>query len=122
MLHTATYKLALVMLFALPLDAMLIAVENLIFLIFPVRAIAVSPGDLQGFGRQMLVFLLKGATLLLTTALAGGIGAAAWWVGGKSTSVFVTTTVLMLIAEVITMIPLLVLAFRKFDPSIDTPA
>ncbi len=66
------------MLFALPLNAMLIAVENLIFLIFPVRAIAVSPGDLQGFGRQMLVFLLKGVVLLLAAAIAGGIGAAAW--------------------------------------------
>src|SRR5207302_1015891 len=37
MLHTGAMKLAIVMLFALPLNAMLIAVENLIFLIFPVR-------------------------------------------------------------------------------------
>jgi hypothetical protein len=115
-------KIAVVMLFSLPADAMLIAVENLIFLIFPVRAIAVSPGDLQGFGRQMLVFLLKGVGLLVTVALAGAVGAGAWWIGGKSAPVFLATTILVLAAEVIGMIPLLVAAFKKFDPSVDTPA
>ena len=70
----------------------------------------------------MLVFLLKGVLLLLAAAIAGGIGAAAWWFGEKSTGLFFATTIISLIGEVIGMIPLLVIAFRKFDPSVDTPA
>ena len=122
MLHTGAMKLAIVMLFALPLNAMLIAVENLIFLIFPVRAIAVSPGDLQGIGRQMLIFLLKGIALLAAATLAAAVGAGVWWIAGKSTAIFLATTILILVLEVLGTIPLLVIAFRKFDPSVDTPA
>jgi hypothetical protein len=122
MLHKDAQMLAVVMLFALPMDAMLIAVENLIFLIFPVRYYTVSPGDLQGIGRQMLVFLLKGLFLLAGAALAGAIGAGAWFASGKSNSTFMVTTLIMLIVEFLALIPLLVLAFARFDPSVDTPA
>jgi hypothetical protein len=114
--------LLVTLLFALPLDAMLIAVENLIFLIFPVRAVAVSPGDLQGFGRQMLVFLLKSLTLLAAVGIAGGIGAAAWVLTDHAMPVLVITALLILLLELAAMIPLLVLAFDRFDPSVDTPA
>jgi ABC-type transport system involved in cytochrome c biogenesis permease component len=122
MLHMDWQKLALVMLFALPMDAMLIAVENLIFLIFPVRYVTVSPGDLQGIGRQMLVFLLKGLALLVGAALAGAVGAGAWFASSKSNSSFIVATLIMLIIEFLFMIPLLVIAFTRFDPSVDTPA
>ena len=122
MLHMDREILALALLFAIPMNAMLIAVENLIFLLFPVRAVAVSPGDLQGFGRQMLVFLLKGVALLVAVSLAGAVGAGVWWIGGKTTAVFLVTTILVLAMEVAGMIPLLAIAFRRFDPSVDTPA
>ena len=35
--------------FALPFNTLLFGIENLIFLLFPQRVVAVSPGDLQGF-------------------------------------------------------------------------
>jgi hypothetical protein len=121
-LHRDPRMLAMIMLLAVPLDAILIAVENLIFLLFPVRQAVVSPGDLQGFGRQMLVFMLKTLMLLFAASLAAGLGAAAWWLRERSVPAFVMTTFVMLIIEFVAMIPLLVLAFQKFDPSVDTPA
>src|SRR5207244_3447758 len=60
--------------FALPFNTLLFAIENLIFLLFPQRMVAVSPGDLQGFGRQMIVFILKMLTLMLGGGIAAGLG------------------------------------------------
>ena len=70
----------------------------------------------------MLVFLLKGVALLVAVSLAGAVGAGVWWIGGKTTAVFLVTTILVLAMEVAGMIPLLAIAFRRFDPSVDTPA
>jgi hypothetical protein len=114
--------LGLTLLFILPINAILIAVENLIFLIFPVRNVTVSPGDLQGFGRQMLMFMLKTMVLMLSVGIAAGLGAVAYFVSHRSISALVAVTFFALVLEFLAMIPLLVLAFRKFDLSVDTPA
>jgi hypothetical protein len=111
-----------VFVYALPMNIVLIMVENLMFLIFPVRIVAVSPGDLQGVGRQMIAFLVRGISLLLCGGFAAGIGAIAWVISGQSLPVFAITALIVLLAEIVGMIPLLVMAFRHFDPSVDTPA
>jgi hypothetical protein len=92
------------------------------FLIFPVRIAAVSPGDLQGVGRQMIAFLVRGITLLICGGFAGGIGAIAWVISGQSVPVFAVTALVVLVGEIAGLVPLLVMAFRHFDPSVDTPA
>ena len=61
-------------------------------------------------------------TLLVGAVLAGAVGAGAWFISGKSNSSFMVTTLIMLIVEFLAMIPLLVVAFGRFDPSVDTPA
>jgi hypothetical protein len=121
-LRTDMRVIGLIVLFTLPISALLIALENLIFLVFPVRAVAVSPGDLQGFGRQMLVLLIKTIVLLIFAGIAGGAGALMWWMNGKSISTGIVTALTLLALEFVLMIPLLVIAFRRFDPSVDTPA
>jgi hypothetical protein len=113
--------LGLTLLFILPINAILIAVENLVFLVFPVRNVTVSPGDLQGFGRQMLMFLLKSMVLIFSVAIAAGMGALAYFIAHRSISALITVSFITLILEFFGMIPLIVLAFRKFDLSVDTP-
>jgi Putative ABC exporter len=122
MLHADLRLITLVIVFALPINTLVIEVENLIFLIFPSRMVNVSPGDLQGFGRQMLVFAFKGVVLLVSVSVAGGIGALVWWAGGHAIVPALICAWIVLAIECAAMIPLLVLAFAKFDPSVDTPA
>jgi hypothetical protein len=122
MLRVDSWLIALIVIFALPINTMLIEVENLIFLIFPSRVVNVSPGDLQGFGRQMMVFAFKGLVLLGSLAIAGGIGALVWLLTGRAMLLSMIVAWIVLAIECFAMIPTLVIAFGKFDPSVDTPA
>jgi len=70
----------------------------------------------------MLVFLLKTIVLLGACMVAGGVGMLCWWLSGYSRPAFIVAALTVIVAELIAMIPLLVMAFRKFDPSVDTPA
>jgi hypothetical protein len=120
-LHADRRMLLAAALVALPFNAMMFAIENLLFLVFPVRMWAVSPGDLQGIGRQMVIFGSKLVILLVVLSAAAGCGALAWYLTDRSATAFVIVTGLALTTEVIATIPLLSVAFRKFDPSLDTP-
>jgi hypothetical protein len=112
--------LAAVPLLALPVNFILFAIENLLFLVFPVRLVATSPGDFQTSGRYMVIFFVKffcltpivlvsllGALLvgLLTDSLAAGLAAA--WVVAAGCG--------------IGLVPLVVAAFNRFDVARDTP-
>lgn len=108
--------------FALPLDAMLMALENLLFLLFPTRMQSTGVGDMQGYGRQIVVMFVKMIVMLIAAGVAAGAGAATYFGGGKSTYAFAITTAFVLSAEVIALIPLLAWAYERFDVSVDTPA
>jgi hypothetical protein len=112
--------LAAVPLLALPVNFILFAVENLLFLLFPVRLVATSPGDFQTSGRYMVIFFAKFicltpiilASLLaallvgfLTESLAAALAAA--WVAAAGCG--------------IGLVPLVVAAFKRFDVARDTP-
>ena len=114
----APYMLAGIM-FVLPLNALMFAVENLIFLLFPGRY-AAGPGDLQGFGRQMVVFLMKLIALMLGAGIALGAAAGAYWTS-DSWPAAVASAVAVLWAEVIAVVPLVRAAYLKYDVSVDTP-
>jgi hypothetical protein len=105
----------------IPFNALVIAIENLLFLLFPVRIVAVSPGDLQGVGRQMTIFLAKMVILVVGCAIAAGVGALAWLGTNHSMPEFVSFTSADLSLEDIALVPVMVTAFRKFDPASDTP-
>jgi Putative ABC exporter len=109
--------------FIVPFDILLVAVENLIFLVFPTRMNPVTPGDLEGWGRQMLVFLMKMAALTVLCGIAVGLGLAVSMRGiGPPPGVFAATTLAVMLVEALAFLPLLALAFRHFDPSVNTPA
>jgi hypothetical protein len=99
----------------------LVALDNLLFLLFPVRIMAATPGDFQALGRNVLLSLGKLIGMTFVVALAFSVGgivsvltqtrwlaiAAAWpVVAGCSAA----------------LVPLVALAFRWFDVGRDTPA
>jgi hypothetical protein len=112
--------LVAVPLLAFPANFVLFGIENLLFLLFPVRMIAASPGDFQTSGRTLVIFfakflclgpvLLAGVlawilVLLITDSMAAGLAAA--WVVALGCG--------------IGLIPLVVIAFNRFDVTRDTP-
>ena len=53
---------------------------------------------------------------------AAGLGGLAYFFGHESTMAFIVVAWTILVLEAMAMIPFLVLAFRRYDPSTDTPA
>ncbi len=76
--------LAIAALFALPVNALIYALENVTFLLFPYRLGVTSAADVPAFVRQMLIMFLKFLVLLVAAGLAGGIGGAAYYLAGRS--------------------------------------
>lgn len=101
---------------ALPFNALLFAVDNLIFLYFPSRMVA-SPADFQGYGRQIMVLMAKMGILLVAGGVTGLFAMIAHIV---SKSLFATgaVAVVVLCGIVIAFVPLVAHAFKRFE----TPA
>jgi len=101
-------------------NLLLFALENLLFLYFPTRIGPASPGDFQNFGRQIVMFLLK----FILMALAGGVAAAAamlTWFLTRSLPLTIAAAAAVLLIESLCLIPLMAIAYDRFDPSTDTP-
>jgi hypothetical protein len=104
----------------LPFNAMLFAIENLIFLLFPTRA-AANPADFQGYGRQILLLFAKG----LLTLIAAGVAAALATVVHLLTDSWgatMATAGLVMTAIAAALIPAVGWAYARFDVSGDVPA
>jgi hypothetical protein len=97
-----------------------IGVENLLFLLFPTRIGAVTPGDFQAMGRNILLSFGKGVGLFVPM-LAGGIGFGVgylteWiWLG-----VLVGITIVLIACA--GLVVLAGWAFEAFDVGRNTPA
>lgn len=63
--------------FALPFNFLLFGVENLLFLRFPTRVVASSPGDFQSTGRNLLLMMAR----LLAIGVTAGVAAVAGLTG-----------------------------------------
>ena len=96
------------------------AFENLVFLWFPCRLANLGAGDFQAFGRQMLVMFLKFVMVMLAGSLAAGAGALAW-LASESWPAAVAAGWCVIMSFGLGLIPLVAIAFRNFDPSLDTP-
>ncbi len=121
----AARRLDAILLFAaavsLPFNAMLFAVENLIFLVFPTRA-AQNPTDFQGYGRQVLILFAKGLILLVGGGAAALAAFGVYRLTGGSWGAAAVTAAGLLTAEAIALVPGVALAYDRFDVSRDTPA
>jgi hypothetical protein len=101
-----------------PLDLLLVGVENLTFLLFPHRQAA--PTELGMLGRQMLLLLLRLLIVAFACGIAGACAAAALAASG-SPAFGVAVAVVVLGLQALALVPLVALAYNRFDPSSDTP-
>jgi hypothetical protein len=102
------------------------AFENLVFLWFPCRLANLGAGDFQAFGRQMLIMFLKFMLVMVVASLTAGTGALAWWLVSETWPaaawpMAAATGWCVIMAFGLGLVPLVALAFRDFDPSLDTP-
>jgi len=107
---------------ALPFNVLLMATENVIFLLFPTRPAAASPGDFQVLGRQAAQLVMKGIAMLVGCLVAFGIAVPMFILSGGSLPVLALIAGTILAAEACALIPAIAWAYNRFDPSIDTPA
>ena len=107
---------------SVPFNAILFGTENFIFLLFPSRPAAVSPGDFQVLGRKF-VFLIAKLIILLTCIIVAFVAAGCGVDDSPATRSLPPTIVgwVILSCEAAAMIPLIAWAYRRFDPSIHTP-
>lgn len=107
--------------YTVPFNVLLVGLENLLFLMFPLRSAGLIAGDMQLFGRQMVVFVCKFLLLLLALAAAACVGLIGFILGGKSWPLFGVFAWVGVSIAALGMIPLLARAYSRFDPSVDTP-
>lgn len=111
--------LGLCMLF--PANLYFFAIENLLFLWYPTRAVA---GQFDGAAviRQLLMLLVKGVALLIAAAWTAGVGGAAYFLSGQRLEPALVAGILALAALALALLPLLGRAFLQFDVTHDIPA
>ena len=103
--------------FTIPLNLILLEVENVMFLWFPSRPMAHTPGDIEAMGRMMIMMSAKVLVMALAGGLAAGLGFLAYFLAGWAGMAIVAWLILM--GFVVAMIPLIASAFRGFDVASD---
>jgi hypothetical protein len=101
-----------------PLDLLLMAIENLVFLLFPHRQ--GPPTELAVLGRHMLMFFLKFLAIGVACALALGCALIAY-AATRSLPIATVVGFLALTAQSLALIPAVARAYTRFDPAADTP-
>ena len=117
--YPGVITLGLMVLF--PANLYFFVVENLLFLWFPSRLIA---GQFDGMAivRQLLLLVAKGLAMGFGFSLAAGVGAGIYFLFGRQPIAALGAVWVTLAGLALALIPLLGLAFRKFDLSHDVPA
>ncbi|HEV3024116.1 MAG TPA: putative ABC exporter domain-containing protein [Pirellulales bacterium] len=111
-----------VVFFAPPVCLLLVACDNLLFLLFPYRTAPAVAGDMQSAGRQMLLMTLRLPVLMFLGGVAGGGGVLAFFVARESWLAFAAAAWCVLACEVVSMLAACTWAFQRFHVSIETPA
>jgi hypothetical protein len=112
--------LAAVPFFALPVNFVFFGIENLLYLLFPMRMVATSPGDFQTSGRYMLIFFAK-FLCLGPVILAALLAALIMALITDSLAAALATAWVVILTCGSALVPLVVLAFKRFDVATDTP-
>lgn len=108
-------------LLAVAVNFVLFGLENLLFLVFPVRIAPGTGSDFQTSGRYMVAFLAK--FLCVTPIFLMGLvafGVVHWLTSSLTASL--TAVWLVVFACGLSLVPLMVFAFKRFDVARDTPA
>ncbi|RPI75580.1 MAG: hypothetical protein EHM42_15305, partial [Planctomycetaceae bacterium] len=101
----------------IPANLFIFSLENLLFLLFPLRAQAVGSGDLQVVGRNMLSAVCKIIAMMAGFGIAAGIGGLTWWLTGETAAAWLIGSAGALLLLSAFLIPLIVLVFHRLDPA-----
>jgi hypothetical protein len=115
------WLLPLTVVFAPPLNFLMLAMENLVFLLFPTRMATVGSGDFQLIGRNILLIWAKLFILMVLVGLLTLVAALAYVLAGGSWPAALVTGWLGLAGADVGLVPAVALAFKKFDVARDTP-
>lgn len=102
---------------AIPLNIIWYGLENLGFLLAPASLSNRGVGDIQYLGRQILLLALKVAVVLIGALLAIGVAIALSKVLVLDRVLLGVVVLAVLLAEVLLVVGLLTIAFKRFDPS-----
>jgi hypothetical protein len=103
-----------------PYNLMMMAAENLMFLLYPARQAGTAPGDIQAIVRAFINMMLKGLVVALIALPSGAIGALLWMATGWFPSLPITVG-LGFCAGGLLLVHATAVAYQRFDPSMDTP-
>jgi hypothetical protein len=107
--------------FFVSINLLALALENLFFLWFPSRQLAAAPGDMQNFGRVLLIWLAKLVVVMVLVGVASLVGVVAYFLAGESYFAAGLAAWLVITAGAAATVPLLSLAFDRYDVARDTP-
>ena len=99
--------------FSLPFNLLLVSIENLMFLLFPLRSVGLIAGDMQMVGRQMIIFFCKFLLLMTGLVLAALLALPAYILAQKSWPAFTAAMWLALLIISLSMIPILAQRFSR---------
>jgi hypothetical protein len=105
--------------FLVPMNLLVFGIENLIFLIFPMRMSPTTAGDFQFLGKYLLLTMLKMGTVCVCLAIVAA-GAILYMLIPSLAMVLSFSMLLLLTMDAIVLY-LATVAFVRFDVSRDTP-
>jgi hypothetical protein len=105
----------------IPFNFLLIGSENLVFLVAPSRSMTPTPGDFQAIGRLMLLYLAKFVVLGLVGGVSALVAVPVYFLTGRSMPAALTTAWLVITGFAAGLVPLIALAFRRFDVAREIP-
>jgi hypothetical protein len=110
-----------VLCFALPANLLFVTSENLLFLRYPSRNVAATPGDMQFMGRQIMMMFGRLLVIFAACGIAGAVVGVFALAGLRSWPLLAAIGWVVLMAECLALVWATVRAFHDFDPSIDMP-
>lgn len=105
-----------------PINFLLFALDNLLFLLFPTRLMAATPGDFQALGRNVLFLVAKVTVLFMVGLGAGIVGGVVYVVFDESLLLAALAAWPVVVLSAAALVPLVAWAFTIFDVGRDTPA
>ena len=100
------------------LNAIILGVDNMLFLVFPIRLVAANPGDIQRMGKMIIRFIVKGILFLPAFGIPVGLAAALVYFDLPAFAVAAALW-LTLLAVAVTLVLATAFAFARFDPTVD---
>ncbi len=105
--------------FSVLVNVLVLAVDNLLFLLAPARLHPATGASFQFFGRTVVEMLVKFILLALGIAVAVGPAALAYFLCGRSWIAGLAVAWVLLLATALAMVLAVAWAFRRFDVSLD---